>query len=60
MKDKEQLSMALFKAVSAIGDVMVNIEFSKDNKAMMKANRVRNWLLSISDKIDSDDSDLSK
>lgn len=53
MNNKEQLSKLLFDAICALGAVMVDTEFAKDTKAMVKANRVRNWLVSLTNEIES-------
>ena len=53
MNTKEELSKLLFDATTALSAVMANIEFGKDMKAMSKANRFRNWLVDIQNKLNN-------
>lgn len=45
MNDKEVLSTLLFDALNAINGVMQNNEFGKDDKALVKVNRFKKWLI---------------
>lgn len=50
MNDKEVLSTVLFDALKAINGIMQNNEFCKDDKALVKANRFKKWLIEYAEK----------
>lgn len=51
MEQKEELDKLLFDAATAISALMANIEFGKNAKALNKANRFRNWLVEVQNKL---------
>lgn len=42
----EEESKMVFEVLTAINALMLNSEFCKDDKAVIKANRFKKWLLS--------------
>lgn len=47
MNPKEELSKLLFDATTALSAVIGNTEFGKDDRALVKANKFRKWLVEM-------------
>lgn len=55
MNTKEELGKLLFDATTAISALMANVEFGNNSRNLPKANKFRQWLIDMQNRIVYDD-----